>query len=141
MKNIRCAAALCAVLLFLCAALYGCGGTSENTGTTTPAQPVRETLNSWPQNEYTAALPAPQYGTPDYALIGPADTQYAVFLTDVTREQGDAYVDALVASGFALTEQTANDASAGVLLEKDGVLVTVAAGDGVLGIRIVLPQT
>ena len=85
MKNIRCAAALCAVLLFLCAALYGCGGTSENTGTTTPAQPVRETLNSWPQNEYTAALPAPQYGTPDYALIGPADTQYAVFLTDVTR--------------------------------------------------------
>ena len=45
---------------------------------------------------------------------------YAVFLTGITRAQGEQYVQALRQAGFEEGEAGAEDASAGYLLHKGG---------------------
>ena len=100
------------------------------------AAPVREELNEWPENEYTALVPQPENGTPAWALWYEEQGVYAVFLTGITRAQGEQYVQALRQAGFEEGEAGAEDASAGYLLHKGGTVLSAAVSEGQLGIYI-----
>lgn len=119
----------CAVFLCACAA-----GQMQAAGST--AAPVREELNEWPENEYTALVPQPENGTPAWALWYEEQGVYAVFLTGITRAQGEQYVQALRQAGFEEGEAGAEDASAGYLLHKGGTVLSAAVSEGQLGIYI-----
>ena len=122
------AALLALLLLTACAA----GGGEVS------ALPVRESLSAWPENSYTAAIPRPESGTPDYALRSP--DFYAVFLRDITREEGEAYLQALEAAGFQAVRSEHEADAGGTLLTREGVTVSVSLSDGALGLYITIPE-
>lgn len=121
------------LLAALCLLLAGCG--QEKQGGEESA-PVREVITAWPENVWTEGVPKPAYGVPDYTLSGGNGEFYAVFLRDVTREQGEAYLDVLAAEGFTELAGEREPAAAGVLMEKGGLRVSVSISGGGLGIYI-----
>jgi hypothetical protein len=140
-------ALLAALLLFLapgCGAGTGDTGNTANMGDTaaaagessSAAEIPWEELSDWPENDYTSQLPKPQAGEPDYALGSPESGYYAVFLSGLTREEGEDYLDLLREAGFTEVESQANQVSGGWLLEKDSLWVSVSCSQGVLGICI-----
>ena len=82
-----------------------------------------ETIGAWPENEYTESIPRPEYGTPDFILSGESDgcDYYSVFLSGITREQGEQYVSALKEAGFREIAADSEPASAGIALCKDTI--------------------
>ena len=120
------------LLAVLCFTLTACAPASESAASSSSALP--QAITQWPDNGYTALLPQPEAGTPDYVID--SGVSYAVFYKDITRSQGEAYVAVLEQAGFTCVAEETGAASAGYLLEKEGAAVSVSLSEGVLGLRI-----
>lgn len=118
--------------------LGGCAAPASSAGASSAAGMEREEIDRWPDNAYTERLPEPEEGTPDYVIEG--DGTYAVFWKDITREQGEAYLEALEEDGFSQAAGESGDESAGFLLQKEGTSVAVSICEGVLGLSISITE-
>ena len=86
----------------------------------------------------TALLPQPEHGQVT-ALYETADgSSLGITLADLTREEAQAYQGQLEQAGFTLQFSEKEEASAGVILQREDVTVSLAYGDGTMGIWITL---
>ncbi len=95
-------------------------------------------LSDWPENRFTDSLPRPEAGTPEYALL--SGDACAVFLTGITREEGEAYLQALEEAGFRRAADAQEESAGGFLLIREETAVSVSLSEGTLGIRITCPE-
>lgn len=124
---------LCAVTLgCMLALLGGCTPAAESDR----AAPIHRKLAQWPENRYTEQLPQPQAGKTDYAILDEGSGYYAIFLSDITRTESEAYIEMLMQDGFVPREGDANPAGLGILLDKGGVFVGINVSEGVMGLYI-----
>lgn len=130
MKRLRC---IC-LAFCLALALAGCTATPAESDTVSSA--VMADIDAWPENEYTDDLFPPQSGTPSYTVADEQAEYFSVFYSDITRQQGQQYVDALVADGFSVVADQENEVSAGLLLSKENIWLGISISDGGLGIYI-----
>ena len=133
------------LLLGILLTLSGCAPEAQPqpgslSGSAPDETPVMTEIDAWPENEYTEAIFPPEAGEPFYTLSDAQGGMFSIFYQNITREQGEQYVDALCADGFTALEKDANAVSVGQLLEKDGVILSIALSEGVLGISIFAPQ-
>ena len=126
---------LCCII---CAVFLTVGCAPSVSATQALPDITRETIGAWPENEYTESIPRPEYGTPDFILSGESDgyDYYSVFLSDITREQGEQYVSVLKKGGFREIAADSEPASAGIALCKDTIHLGVSISDGALGLYI-----
>ena len=124
---------LCCII---CALFLTAGCAPSVSATQALPDITRETIGAWPENEYTENIPRPEYGTPDFILSGESDgcDYYSVFLSGITREQGEQYVSALKEAGFREIAADSNPASAGIVLRRDNLQLGVSISDGTLGL-------
>lgn len=132
MKKIRCAALLLVVLAFA-----GCMQT-ELHNSDTATGPVPQQITAWPENKYTETIPEPQKGSPDYVISDEEKGYYAIFMKDITAEEGKDYLRTLEADGYQQIEAAENEASAGVLLKREQTHLSVSIAEGILGLYITL---
>lgn len=116
--------------------LAGCAQTAPQDTGWNLADTMPEAISAWPENEFTAQIPQPQTGTPDYVLDSTAEGRYAVFLRGISMEDSAAYVDLLKSQGYAEVAGDGNDVSVGTLLQKGETSLSIAYTDGELGILI-----
>ena len=133
-RRILAAVALAAALtLFLC----GCSGTetaSINFAALPSAEP--QYIAVWPENDLTARIPEPQDGAIDYVRDFSDDGKYEIvwdFGSDAAFEE---YIDALHTQGYAEIAAASESASSGMLLEKDGVYLSIAYSGGTMNLLI-----
>ena len=128
------AVALAAALtLFLC----GCSGAetaSINFAELPSAEP--QCVDAWPENDLTARIPEPQDGAVDYVRDFSDDGKYEIvwdFGSDAAFEE---YIDTLQAQGYAEIAAASESASSGMLLEKDGVYLSIAYSGGTMNLLV-----
>lgn len=97
---------------------------------------MSEHLSEWPDNRYTQAIPRPRAGMPDYAVYDETDGYYSLFLKEISREQGELYIETLKENGFHEIAGDSNSDSAGIVLRKDGIHLGVSITEGGLGLYI-----
>lgn len=133
-RRILAAVALAAALmLFLC----GCIGTETAAGNFA-ALPSAEPqyVGAWPENDLIARIPEPQDGAVDYVRDFSDDGKYEIvwdFGSDAAFEE---YIDALHTQGYAEIAAASESASSGMLLEKDGVYLSIAYSGGTMNLLI-----
>ena len=133
-RRILAAVALAAALtLFLC----GCSG-AETASINFAALPSAEPqcVDAWPENDLTARIPEPQDGAVDYVRDFSDDGKYEIvwdFGSDAAFEE---YIDALHTQGYAEIAAASESASSGMLLEKDGVYLSIAYSGGTMNLLI-----
>lgn len=133
-RRILAAVALAAALmLFLC----GCSG-AETAAGDFAALPSAEPqyVGAWPENDLTARIPEPQDGAVDYVRDFSDDGKYEIvwdFGSDAAFEE---YIDTLHVQGYAEVAAASESASSGMLLEKDGVYLSIAYSGGTMNLLI-----
>lgn len=133
-RRILAAVALAAALtLFLC----GCSGAETASGDFA-ALPSAEPqyIDAWPENDLIARIPEPQDGAVDYVRDFSDDGKYEIvwdFGSDAAFEE---YIDALHTQGYAEVAMASESASSGMLLEKDGVYLSIAYSGGTMNLLI-----
>lgn len=133
-RRILAAVALAAALmLFLC----GCSG-AETASINFAALPSAEPqcVDAWPENDLTARIPEPQDGAVDYVRDFSDDGKYEIvwdFGSDAAFEE---YIDALHTQGYAEVAVASESASYGMLLEKDGVYLSIAYSGGTMNLLV-----
>ena len=124
-RRILAVVALAATLtLFLC----GCSG-AETASINFAALPS-------PENDLTARIPEPQDGAVDYVRDFSDDGKYEIvwdFGSDAAFEE---YIDTLHVQGYAEVAAASESASSGMLLEKDGVYLSIAYRGGTMNLLI-----
>lgn len=73
-------------LLAFC--LIGCATNTPESDTEDVNAAIREEISEWPDNEYTKVILKPDVGEMDYTLSDENAGYYAVFLKNVTMEDG-----------------------------------------------------
>lgn len=133
-RRILAVVALAAALtLFLC----GCSGAetaSINFAELPSAEP--QCVDAWPENDLTARIPEPQDGAVDYVRDFSDDGKYEIvwdFGSDAAFEE---YIDTLHVQGYAEVAVASESASSGMLLEKDGVYLSIAYSGGTMNLLI-----
>lgn len=126
-------AVLC--MISLTVMMCGCGKNPVNND---GSSVVREELEEWPDNDYTRAIIKPVTGTMDYVLYDEEAGYYAVFLKDITLEDGKQYIQLLQKNGFETVGSDSNFVATGELLQKKNVVVSVSASENVLALYISL---
>lgn len=124
------------VILFL-AVGAGCSGNRTKDDAAISSSVIREEITEWPHNPYTDVIIQPESGTPDYALFQESKF-YAVFLKDITREEGERYVEKLIDNGYCRIAGVNETTSSSTLLQKDGVYLNISVAEQELGIYIAL---
>lgn len=132
-RRILAAVALAALTLFLC----GCSGAETASGDFA-ALPSAEPqyIDAWPENDLTARIPEPQDGAVDYVRDFSDDGKYEIvwdFGSDAAFEE---YIDALHTQGYAEVAVASESASSGMLLEKDGVYLSIAYSGGATNLLV-----
>lgn len=133
-RRILAAAALATALtLFLC----GCSG-AETASINFAALPSAEPqyIGAWPENDLTARIPEPQDGAVDYVRDFSDDGKYEIvwdFGSDAAFEE---YIDTLHVQGYAEVAAASESASSGMLLEKDGVYLSIAYSGGTMSLLV-----
>lgn len=122
-----------ALMLFLC----GCSG-AETASINLAALPSAELqyIDAWPENDLIARIPEPQDGAVDYVRDFSDDGKYEIvwdFGSDAAFEE---YIDALHTQGYAEVAVASESASSGMLLEKDGVYLSIAYSGGTMNLLI-----
>ena len=124
-------------LVLLMVLLVGCGVDSPALSTPAPSpSPIIEPITTWPDNEDTRGVPRPIAGTPDVVIRDESAGYYSISLRDITREQGEQYVSDLKEYGFREIAGSGNSVSAGYLLQKGEIVLSVALSSNGLGILI-----
>ncbi len=122
---------LCGLLM-----IAGCAGQPPDAAQSDHT--TYQEIDAWPDNAYTRAVPRPQAGTPHYVLADADAGYYAIFFQNITREQGEQYIDSLLENGYEKVADTRNAAAIGELLRKDPVQLSVSISDNELGVYITL---
>lgn len=124
-------------LLLLC----GCAaGPSEEDGDAgewvLSAEP--EYVAQWPENEFTACVPEPEAGTVDYVRDYSDSGRYEIVMKDLSQSESADYVEELIRQGYTELAGESNEVSAGVILQRDAVTVSVAYSGAVLNLLITM---
>lgn len=107
--------------------LFTAGCTSNNVGKTEIASPVWMNENNilavdeWPQNKFSEKIPEPPVGKIDYVIDGSENGKYAIFYTDISIEEAEAYIAELKEFGYHSVADKKESVAIGVILEKDNV--------------------
>ncbi len=99
-----------------------------------------QSVDEWPENDFTACVPQPECGRTDSVLDGTDSGRYAIMVQDITQDESAAYVASLLAQGYVEMASDGNAASTGILLQKAQVTLQVAYTDGALCILITLER-
>lgn len=124
------------VLLAFC--LIGCGTNTPESDTEDVNAAIREEISEWPDNEYTKAILKPDVGEMDYTLSDENAGYYAVFLKNVTMEDGKQYIQLLKENGFESVSSDSNSVAIGEILKKGTTGLSVSASENVLALYITL---
>lgn len=123
-------------LLLLC--LSGCAGEAEEPAGTESwvltAEP--EYVEQWPENDLTALIPQPREGTVDYVRDYLDYGRFEIVWKDISREGASDYLADLEAAGYREAAAAEEDASLGILLEKDGVTLSLSASGTIMALLI-----
>ena len=98
----------------------------------------------WPENEYTAGLAVPP-GTVSWAALDTTGGHCTVFLTGLTEEEYNTYMERLKKDGFSVTEEVSeeiqgqNYTSIGTVLSDGERMLSVSYIPDQMGIYISLP--
>ncbi len=92
--------------------------------------------SEWPENDYTARIPRPESGQVEYINDWSLEGKFGVWLTDLSKEDSDQYVEQLKEAGYQEISQAENSVSVGTMLWKDDIYLSIAYSDGSLGILI-----
>ncbi|MBR5381658.1 MAG: hypothetical protein IK136_03460 [Oscillospiraceae bacterium] len=116
-------APLCLALLLLA----GCaGGNTADECAQEPAEVTPQYVEAWPDNDFTAALPEPEAGEVEYVCDLSGCGRFEIVMKDMPDGGAEAYIETLKRAGFAEKASAENDVSGGVLLQKDGVSLSIA---------------
>ena len=132
------------VCLFLCAAA-GCSaptgqeGNAQSAWDLTEVEPVY--LTQWPENEFTAQIIEPEHGEIDYVCDYSDSMRYLVVMKNMPEEASSDYVEELKEQGYAEIASDGNDVSVGTMLERDGVILSIAYSGETLGVLITLENS
>lgn len=133
---------LAVTLVCTLAILAGC---SQNDGSKTLDSALSgffsaapEYISEWPENEYTALIPKPEYGTMDYIYNSSDTGRYMLVLTNITKEQSLIYVDELKEQGYTEIHSKGNEVSVGTMLQKDNAILSIAYSDNLINILIMI---
>ena len=131
----------CALLLLALAGLAGCATApmAESANWTVTAAP--EPVTQWPENGFTAQIPQPDKGTVDYVLDCSDSGHYGIFLKDISLAETSAYLNTLTSQGYVQAISDGNSVSIGTMLQKENVTLSIAQGEGTLGILITVDGT
>lgn len=126
-------AAFCAALLVLAFSACAASQPAESSGIYSSA------ITEWPQNEYTAAIPEPQTGTPVSETVNGAI--YGVALSGVSRQDCYAYLALLEENGFeSAFPGEENEVSGGWIYTNANTSVTIAHSGNDMQIGITFEQ-
>ena len=95
--------------------------------------------NKWPENLYTREIVRPKAGVLNFAIQNAEDGYYALFFNEITKEQGETYIQDLKDIGFQTVTNAQDFHTEGILLKKKAVYVSISITEGSLGIYIHLP--
>ena len=122
-------------LLFLC--LGGCAGeeaVQSRPGLDPAVQP--EYVTEWPENSMTEKIPPPKQGEISYVRDYSGSGRYEIVWQDITREESEAYLQQLAEAGYTPLLSDENESSAGILLQKGEVTLSISYSGTVLVILI-----
>lgn len=129
------------ILLLLCiftaAIMVGCG--SQNNNVVNSNVNLEENImniTEWPQNRFTDMIIEPTSGTADYVIDDSDNGKYAVFYSEISMEEAEEYIEGLKDLGYHSVNDKKEDVAIGVVLEKDNVILSISASEGILGIYI-----
>lgn len=124
-----------ALLLAVLAILSACSP-REAAWQATDAEPIA--VSQWPENDFTAQIFPPQNGEIDFVYDYSAANRYALSFRNLSMEDAAEYVNALKAAGFAEITSEANDASAGVMLQKGNTTLSITYSQDAMIVLIAL---
>lgn len=135
---------VCCVLLLIALTVAGLAGcatapVAESPNWTVTATP--EPVTQWPENGFTAQIPQPDKGTVDYVLDCSDSGHYGIFLKDISLAETSAYLNTLTSQGYVQAISDGNSVSIGTMLQKENVTLSIAQGEGTLGILITVDGT
>ena len=118
--------------------------TSIQLGTASPSGPDQSNVSSelqyiseWPENEMTEHVPRPRSGEVHY-IYGDADSgSYGIVLKDISRNESNAYIDEIIEQGYTEILSESEEASAGIMLEKEDIILSISYGETELNILII----
>lgn len=93
-------------------------------------------ITEWPQNRFTDVIVEPTSGTADYVIDDSDNGKYAVFYSEISMEEAEEYIEGLKDLGYHSVNDKKEDVAIGVVLEKDNVILSISASEGILGIYI-----
>lgn len=133
------------MLLVIFAIMVGSVGCSDGTDLKNGAAGLDpsvalEYTAVWPENDMTAHIPEPQSGTVHYVRDYSENGRYEIVLKDISRDESAAYVGELKAQGYTELAAEGNAASAGTMLKKDNVFLSVAYSETGLSLLITLDK-
>ena len=95
-----------------------------------------EYVEQWPENDLTALIPQPREGTVDYVRDYLDYGRFEIVWKDISREGASDYLADLEAAGYREAAAAEEDASLGILLEKDGVTLSLSASGTIMALLI-----
>lgn len=129
------------IAISLIIALSGCGRNSEfipDDNKNDVSSVVKEEITEWPDNVYTQAIIKPEIGEMDYVLYDEQAGYYALFLKNVSLEEGTQYIQLLQENGFETVANDSNSVTIGEVLQKDDTGLSVSVSENVLALYITL---
>lgn len=129
------------VLLLLCIfmgmLIVGCGSSNNDTvDANADLEGKIVNITEWPQNRFTDVVVKPPHGTADYVIDDSDNGRYAIFYSDISTEESEEYIEELKSIGYHSVNDKKEDVAIGVVLEKDNVILSISASEGILGIYI-----
>ena len=136
------AAAACMLLSAGCDSLQVVQGAQYTYLTPHLSKGTTEYTSEWPENEFTALIPKPDFGRTESVMDMSEYKRFVVSLTDVEDGELEGYLDSLPDAGFYKMEYSSNDVSVGAMYQNDdGVVLSIAGSSGSMGIMISVPDS
>jgi hypothetical protein len=129
------------LVTLICAALLaGCADTGSSSDALSPENWVLsatpEYVTEWPDNDIVAYIHQPANGTIDYVYDMSDDNRYGISLRGITRAESEDYVEELKQRGYREVIFDENEASAGLLMKKENILLNISYAEDGLAILI-----
>lgn len=100
------------------------------------AQP--EYVAQWPENDFTACIPEPENGSVGYVCDYSDSGRYEVVLKNISQSESETYVSQLLDLEYVEVLSESNDISAGIMLQDEEVVLSIAYSDGSMNILITM---
>lgn len=123
------------LLLAFCA---GCGEADRFPETLVSVE--YEYPDGWPENVFTAQIPEPQSGKLQSVRDFSESGRYELTVSGLSAEERDAWLEALAAAGYREAAAAEESASAGFLLEREGVTLSIAVSGETVTVLITMEE-